>query len=82
MTSRTADLESSPPPPPPRHKVFWVHQSRPQRLSLLELVLDEESVLMVLRRISLAAGSSCDFGDSVVVVVIGVVVDVVALIQG
>lgn len=38
-----------------------------QRLSLLELVLDEESVSMVLRRMSPAAGtSSGDLADSVV----------------
>lgn len=47
-----------------------VQQSPPQRLSLLELVLDEESVLMVLRRISPATGSSSNSGDSVVVVVL------------
>lgn len=41
-----------------------------QRLSLLELVLDEESVSMVLRRMSPAAGSSGDLGDSVVDVLI------------
>lgn len=52
-------------------KVFSVHQSRPQRLSLLEVVLDEESVSMVLRRMSPATGSSGDLGDSVVALIQG-----------
>lgn len=52
-------------------KVFSVYQSRPQRLSLLELVLDEESVSMVLRRMSPATGSSVDLGDSVVALIQG-----------
>lgn len=38
---------------------------------MLELVLDEESVSMVLRRISPATGSSCDLGDSIVVLIQG-----------
>lgn len=48
-----------------------VHHSHPQRLSLLELVLDEESVSMVLRRMSPATGSSGDLGDSVVALIQG-----------
>lgn len=52
-------------------KVFSVHQSDPQRLSLLELVLDEESVSMVLRRMSPATGSSGDLGDSVIALIQG-----------
>lgn len=39
-------------------------KSHPQRLSLLELVLDEESVSMVRRRMSPATGSSGNLGDS------------------
>lgn len=52
-------------------KVFSVSQSHPQRLSLLEVVLDEESVSMVLRRMSPATGSSGDLGDSVVALIQG-----------
>lgn len=52
-------------------KSFQSVKSRPQRLSLLELVLDEESVSMVLRRMSPATGSSGDLGDSVVALIQG-----------
>lgn len=38
---------------------------------MLELVLDDESVSRVLRRISLAAGSSGDLGDSVAALIQG-----------
>lgn len=44
---------------------FRVCQTAPQRLSLLEVVLDDESVAMVRRRMSPAAGSSgLDSGTS------------------
>lgn len=52
------------------HKVSTVSPSH-QRLSLLELVLEEESVSMVLRRISPVTGSSGFLGDSVVVLIQG-----------
>lgn len=55
-------------PPTPTKKVY---QSLPQRLSLLELVLDEESVSMVLRRMSLPTGSSGDLGDSATALIQG-----------
>lgn len=57
-----------PPPNPNKRKVY---QSLPQRLSLLELVLDEESVSMVLRRMSLPTGSSGDLGDSATALIQG-----------
>ncbi len=50
---------------------FQSIRASPQRLSLLELVLDEESVSMVLRRMSPATGSSGDLGDSVVALIQG-----------
>lgn len=71
---QVAGLESiSLPPSKPffPQKVFSVPHSRPQRLSLLELVLDEESVSMVLRRMSPATGSSGDLGVSVVALIQG-----------
>lgn len=58
-------------PPHLSQNVYWVRRLHPQRLSLLELVLDEESVSMVLRRMSPAAGSSDDLGDSVTALIQG-----------
>lgn len=68
-----ASKSTSIPPSKPFHSPtkFFSVRSHSQRLSLLEFVLDDESVSMVLRRMSQATGSSGDLGDSDVTLIQG-----------